>query len=55
MYLVPPCTTLLAWLLFGETFTPLMLAGLLLTVGGVALVVRTTTIERPDARTGGRR
>ena len=40
LYLVPPCTALLAWLLFGESFTGLMLLGMLLTVAGVALVVR---------------
>jgi drug/metabolite transporter (DMT)-like permease len=40
MYLVPPCTALMAWALFGEAFTALMLAGMMLTVGGVALVVR---------------
>jgi drug/metabolite transporter (DMT)-like permease len=40
LYLVPPCTALLAWLLFGESFTPVMWVGMLLTVAGVALVVR---------------
>jgi drug/metabolite transporter (DMT)-like permease len=40
LFLVPPCTALLAWALFGESFTPVMLAGMALTVGGVALVVR---------------
>ena len=40
MYLVPPCTAALAWLLFGEAFTWSMLAGLLLTATGVALVAR---------------
>ncbi|MGH8796493.1 MAG: EamA family transporter, partial [Caldimonas sp.] len=40
MYLVPPCTALMAWLLFDETFTLAMLIGMMLTVGGVALVVR---------------
>jgi len=40
LYLVPPCTALMAWLLFGEAFTAPMLAGMLLTVFGVALVVR---------------
>jgi len=40
MYLVPPCTALLAWLLFGEAFTWSMGLGMLLTAGGVALVVR---------------
>ncbi len=40
MYLVPPCTALMAWALFGESFTPQMLLGMFLTVSGVALVVR---------------
>lgn len=40
MYLVPPCTAVLAWWLFGETLTLWSLLGLALTVGGVALVVR---------------
>ncbi len=40
LYLVPPCTALMAWAMFGETFTPLMLAGMALTVIGVAIVVR---------------
>ncbi len=40
MYLVPPCTALMAWALFGESFTAQMLLGLFLTVSGVALVVR---------------
>jgi len=40
LYLVPPCTALMAWLLFGESFTLTMLAGMALTAIGVALVVR---------------
>ena len=40
MYLVPPCTAVLAWLLFNEMFTWSMALGMLLTAGGVALVVR---------------
>ena len=40
MYLVPPCTAVLAWWLFGETLTVLSLVGLALTAAGVALVVR---------------
>ena len=40
LYLVPPCTALMAWALFAESFTPLMLAGMALTVIGVAIVVR---------------
>jgi drug/metabolite transporter (DMT)-like permease len=48
MYLVPPCTAVLAWLLFGELLTPLVLAGLALTALGVGLVVREPV--RQDAR-----
>lgn len=40
MYLVPPCTALLAWLLFGEALGVWTLAGIALTVLGVALVAR---------------
>jgi drug/metabolite transporter (DMT)-like permease len=43
MYLVPPCTAMLAWLLFGEAFTWSMALGMLLTASGVALVVRAPT------------
>ena len=43
MYLVPPCTAVLAWLLFDEIFTWSMVLGMLLTVSGVALVVRRPT------------
>ena len=40
MYLVPPCTAVLAWLLFDEALGLSVLAGLALTAVGVALVVR---------------
>ena len=40
MYLVPPATALLAWLLFGEPITVLIVAGMALTAVGVSLVVR---------------
>jgi drug/metabolite transporter (DMT)-like permease len=40
MYLVPPSTALLGWLLFGELLTPSVLAGLALAALGVALVVQ---------------
>jgi drug/metabolite transporter (DMT)-like permease len=40
MYLVPPCTALLAWGLFDEALTGGVLLGLVLTAAGVALVVR---------------
>ena len=36
-HLVPPCTAVLAWLLFGNTFSGMALLGLGLTVGGVYL------------------
>jgi drug/metabolite transporter (DMT)-like permease len=40
LYLVPPTTALMAWVLFGESLTPAMIAGVALTGIGVALVVR---------------
>lgn len=40
MYLVPPTTAVMAWLLFGEPFTPLIVGGIALTAVGVSLVVR---------------
>lgn len=40
MYLVPPCTAAIAWLLFDEPITPLTLMGTAITALGVALVVR---------------
>jgi drug/metabolite transporter (DMT)-like permease len=40
MYLVPPCTAVLAWWLFDEALGPVVLAGIALTALGVALVVR---------------
>ncbi|MBU3740607.1 MAG: DMT family transporter [Rhodoferax sp.] len=41
MYLVPPSTAVIAWLLFGETIGPVTVLGTTLTVVGVALVART--------------
>ena len=38
MYLVPPCTAVIAWFLFDEPLTPLTLLGIAITVLGVALV-----------------
>jgi drug/metabolite transporter (DMT)-like permease len=40
MYLVPPTTALMAWVLFGEPITALIVAGMALTAVGVSLVVR---------------
>jgi drug/metabolite transporter (DMT)-like permease len=36
-YLVPPCTAVVAWALFGESFSQLALVGMALVVGGVYL------------------
>jgi drug/metabolite transporter (DMT)-like permease len=44
MYLVPPTTALMAWALFGEPITPLIVAGVALTAVGVSLVVRQTRV-----------
>ena len=40
MYLVPPSTALIAWLLFAEPITAVTIAGTALTAFGVSLVVR---------------
>jgi drug/metabolite transporter (DMT)-like permease len=40
LYLVPPCTALMAWAMFGESLTPMMMVGVAVTVIGVALAVR---------------
>lgn len=40
MYLVPPCTALVAWLLFDEPITAFTLLGIALTAWGVSWVVR---------------
>jgi len=40
LYLVPPCTAFMAWVLFGEPITLLTIAGVALTAAGVSLVVR---------------
>ncbi|MCF7903431.1 MAG: DMT family transporter [Candidatus Marinimicrobia bacterium] len=39
MSLVPPVSALLSWVLLGEILTPLSILGMVLTVGGVMLVV----------------
>jgi len=40
LYLVPPCTAVMAWLLFAEPITLVTLLGIGLTAAGVSLVVR---------------
>ena len=40
LYLVPPCTAVMAWLLFAEPITAVTLAGIAMTAVGVSLVVR---------------
>ena len=40
LYLVPPCTAVMAWLLFGEAITLFTIAGMALAAVGVSLVVR---------------
>jgi len=40
LYLVPPCTAVMAWILFAEPITAVTVAGIALTAVGVGLVVR---------------
>jgi drug/metabolite transporter (DMT)-like permease len=49
LYLVPPCTAVMAWILFDEALTGLVLAGMALTAVGVWLVVRQTAGPAPAA------
>jgi drug/metabolite transporter (DMT)-like permease len=52
LYLVPPCTALMAWVLFREPIGVTTVAGIALTALGVSLVVRTPV--RMMAQAGGR-
>jgi drug/metabolite transporter (DMT)-like permease len=45
MYLVPPCTALIAWVLFNEPLTWIILLGMGIAAMGVALVVRQSQIR----------
>jgi len=46
MYLVPPTTALMAWVLFREVLGPGVLAGIALTAAGVALVMRAPAVNK---------
>ncbi len=54
MYLVPPATAIIAWLLFAEPVSAITIAGTAVTVIGVALVVRppASSTARPLAANG---
>ncbi len=45
MYLVPPCTAMMAWVLFDEPITVVTLMGIALTAWGVSWVVRPAKIS----------
>ena len=45
MFLVPPTTALMAWFMFNETLSGVMLLGMLLTALGVALVMRPAAVS----------
>lgn len=47
MYLVPPTTALMAWVLFNEAITLATVAGTVLTAIGVSLVVRSAAAKSP--------
>lgn len=48
MYLVPPCTAILAWLLFDEPITAATLIGIALTAWGVSWVVRPPKVSEGE-------
>lgn len=45
MYLTPPTTAVMAWLLFGETLSPLSAAGMVVAALGVALVIERRSVS----------
>lgn len=47
MYLVPPTTAFMAWMLFSEPITAITVIGTILTAAGVALVVRQVSTTPP--------
>ncbi len=49
MYLVPPVTAFMAWMLFEEPITLTTLAGTVITAVGVALVVKQVTVTAPKS------
>jgi drug/metabolite transporter (DMT)-like permease len=49
LYLVPPTTALMAWILFREPITVFTIAGMALTALGVSLVVRAQPPASPKA------
>jgi drug/metabolite transporter (DMT)-like permease len=48
MYLVPPCTAILAWMLFDEPITLVTLLGIALTAWGVSWVVRAPKVKESN-------
>jgi drug/metabolite transporter (DMT)-like permease len=48
MYLVPPCTAILAWFLFDEPITLVTLLGIALTAWGVSWVVRAPKVKESN-------
>jgi drug/metabolite transporter (DMT)-like permease len=48
MYLVPPCTAMMAWVLFDEPITTVTLMGIALTAWGVSWVVRPAKISEGE-------
>ena len=47
MYLVPPVTAFMAWMLFNEPITLTTIVGTIVTAAGVALVVSHTKVAAP--------
>jgi drug/metabolite transporter (DMT)-like permease len=51
LYLVPPTTAVIAWLMFGEIITALMLLGMLIAAYAVYLVLKPVTVEnKPELK-----
>jgi drug/metabolite transporter (DMT)-like permease len=46
LYLVPPTTAVIAWLMFGEAFTPLKMLGMLIAAYAVYLVLKPASASK---------
>ncbi len=48
-FLMPPCTAIMSWALFGETFGLAAIAGIVIAVSGVALVMRGGPVRETES------
>jgi drug/metabolite transporter (DMT)-like permease len=47
-FLMPPCTAIMGWALFGETFGIIAIVGIIVAVSGVAMVMRGAAVRENE-------